>query len=75
MAYPVRSTFWAAYKLVSSRGVSFFEQPSNAELEPMVAAILIREKGYPTDTVVEIDGSDPMAMVLVVEDNGSWELV
>lgn len=75
MAYKVQSTFWAAYSLVTSRGTMFFDTPSNSTLEPMVAAILIEEKGYPLDTVIEIDGSDPMAMVLVVEPDGSWELV
>jgi len=53
----------------------FMDTPSNETLAPIVAGILIEEKGYPETTHVEIDGSDPMDLVLVVDSNGSWELV
>lgn len=76
MAFKVRTEFWPAYSLVTSRGVSFFEAPSKETLEPMVAAILVREKGYPEDTKVFIDAAwDDVDMTLVVEPDGSWELV
>lgn len=76
MAFKVRSDFMTAYALVSSRGISFFEQPSNEELEPIVAGILIDEKGYPTNTQVIIDASwDEVDMTLTIEPDGSWELV
>lgn len=71
----VRSSFDHAFALVSSRGITFMESPSNETLEPIVAGILIREKGYPENTTVQIDGSEPMDLVLVVDSNGSWELV
>lgn len=73
--FRVRADYSQAYRLAFSRGITFFEAPSKETLAAIVAGVLVNEKGYPTDTVVEIDGSDPMDMVLVVEDNGSWELV
>ncbi len=74
MAYPVRAPLEQALALLTHRG-KLFVSNNKLVMAQLVAEILIDEKGYPTDTVVEIDGSDPMAMALVVEADGSWELV
>ncbi|MNK64648.1 hypothetical protein D3C87_839050 [compost metagenome] len=74
MAYKVRAELYHALALLTHRGKLFVSNDKTV-MAKLIGEILIEEKGYPTDTVVEIDGSDPMDMVLVVEDNGSWELV
>lgn len=74
MAYPVRAPLEQALALLTHRG-KLFVSTNKLVIAQLVAEILIDEKGYPEDTVVEIDGSDPMAMALVVEADGSWELV
>ncbi len=74
MAYPVRAPLEQALALLTHRG-KLFVSNNKQVMAQLVAEILIDEKGYPEDTVVEIDGSDPMAMALVVEADGSWELV
>lgn len=74
MAYSVRAPLEQALALLTHRG-KLFVSNNKLVMAQLVAEILIDEKGYPEDTVVEIDGSDPMAMALVVEADGSWELV
>ncbi|AUZ95227.1 hypothetical protein FDI40_gp468 [Agrobacterium phage Atu_ph07] len=72
--YKVRADREQITKMLQTR-MRFFVEPSDETLNRVVAEILINEKGYPEDTVVEINCSDPMAMALVVDDDGSWELV
>lgn len=74
MAYKVRAERQHIMRLVNSRN-KFFVEPSDETLTRIAAEILINEKGYPTNTVVIIDGDDSQDMVLIVDDDGSWELV
>ena len=74
MMYKVRATRDAIDKLLNSR-MKFFVEPTDETLTRIVAEILVNEKGYPNDTVVIINGDDPQDMVLIVDDDGSWELV
>lgn len=74
MAYKVRAERLHIMRLVNSRN-KFFVEPSDETLTRIAAEILINEKGYPTNTVVIIDGDDSQDMVLIVDDDGSWELV
>ena len=74
MAYKVRTERMHIMRLVNSRN-KFFVEPSDETLKRIAAEILINEKGYPNDTVVIIDGDDSQDMVLIVDDDGSWELV
>lgn len=74
MMYKVRATRDAIDKLLNSR-MKFFVEPTDETLTRIVAEILVNEKGYPNDTVVIINGDDSQDMVLIVDDDGSWELV
>lgn len=76
MPFKVRADYYQAISLVEYReGITFSIRPSDEELSEMIRDIIVSEKGYPSDTIVEIDGSDPMDMVLQVDSDGSWELV
>ena len=77
MAYKVRASREDAKAVVERHnGFTYNRDPDEAKLVKLAAEVLIEEKGYPWDTVVVIDAAwDEVDMTLLVEPDGSWELV
>lgn len=75
MSYPVRADADQAIMLARMRGLEEAVIDDREALASAIRGIVISEKGYPFDTEVEINGSNPMAMALAVEKDGTWELV